>query len=257
MDKQKIALSFSNAATRYDQHAQFQRDVCDQLLSVFTKQFPKQDALSVLDIGCGTGYGVKQLNQQFDASIYAVDLAAKMVEFAKTNAPFAQYHCADAENLPFQTQQFDLVISSLALQWLSDINQAVSEIKRILTQDGQAWIATLAENTLFELKQSWQSVDDQTHVNQFHNIDMWQQACEQLDLNLDVIEQTQVLHYKSVLGLAKDLKGIGAHNVNQQKNTGLTGKQRFKDMQKHYEQFRDAEGLPATYQIIYIKISKK
>jgi len=255
MDKKRIAQSFSNAANTYDQHAQLQRDVCDQLLT----QFDIQNVESILDIGCGTGFGVKQLHAKYHAqnnvTINAVDLAPKMVEYAKQQAPFATYQCADAENLPFAENQFDLIISSLALQWLEDIDQALSEISRCLKKGGQAWVATLGEQTLFELKQSWQSVDGNTHVNAFHNIQMWQKSAVNQGLNIEVIEEQRILQYKTVIDLAKDLKGIGAHNVNQEKNTGLTGKSKFRDMQKSYEMLRENQTLPATYQVIYIKIS--
>lgn len=255
MDKKRIALSFSNAANTYDQHAQLQRDVCDQLLN----QFDLKEPQSILDIGCGTGFGVKQLNAKFktqkNVDIHAIDLAPKMVEYAKQHAPFAKYQCADAENLPFVDNQFDLIISSLALQWLEDIDQVLSEISRCLKKEGQAFIATLGEKTLFELKQAWQSVDKNTHVNVFHNIQMWRKSALNLGLKLEIKEEQRVLQYKTVIDLAKDLKGIGAHNVNQKKNTGLTGKSKFKDMQKSYELFRKNNTLPATYQVIYLRIT--
>ena len=251
MDKKRIAQSFSNAANTYDQHAQLQRDVCNQLLNQFEIQNPK----SILDIGCGTGFGIKQLNTKFKAELHGIDLASKMISYANEHAPFAKYQCADAENLPFVENQFDLIISSLALQWLENVDQALSQIARCLKKGGQAWVATLGEQTLFELKQSWQSVDENTHVNAFHNVEMWQKSALNQGLKLEVVEEKRILQYKTVIDLAKDLKGIGAHNVNQKKNTGLTGKSKFKDMQKSYELFRANKTLPATYQIIYLKIT--
>jgi len=201
MDKKRIANSFSNAAKTYDQHAQLQRDVCDQLLN----QFKAFNVNQILDIGCGTGYGVKCLNQQFNSDIYAIDLAPKMIEFAQQAVPFANYQCADAESLPFENSQFDLIISSLALQWLENIENVMSEISRCLSENGQAWIATLGEKTLFELKQAWKEVDDQVHVNNFHNIHMWQEGVDKLGLKLEVVEKEVILEYSNVLELARDL----------------------------------------------------
>jgi malonyl-CoA O-methyltransferase len=59
------------------------------------------------------------------------------------------------------------------------------------------------------------------------------------------------LTYDTALALMKDLKVLGARNVNSGRRLGLTGKQAFKQVSQHYEQFRQEGLLPASYEVIY------
>jgi malonyl-CoA O-methyltransferase len=50
----------------------------------------------------------------------------------------------------------------------------------------------------------------------------------------------------------RDLKVLGAHNINPGRNPGLTGRRALKTMMEAYERFRQQDGLlPATYEVIY------
>jgi len=66
----------------------------------------------------------------------------------------------------------------------------------------------------------------------------------------------QVLHYPDVRSLTHELKALGAHNLNPGRPGGLTGRARILGLMQAYEQFRQAEGLPATYQVVYAILEK-
>lgn len=76
IDKQAIAQAFSKAACTYDQHAAFQRDVGQRLMDKLPQDLT---GLSVLDLGCGTGYFTAQLAQR-GAKVTAFDLSDSMLE---------------------------------------------------------------------------------------------------------------------------------------------------------------------------------
>jgi malonyl-CoA O-methyltransferase len=58
--------------------------------------------------------------------------------------------------------------------------------------------------------------------------------------------------------LMRDLKTLGAHNVNQGRRRGLTGKHALKTMIEAYEDFRDEQDLlPASYDVIYGVMRKR
>ena len=63
--------------------------------------------------------------------------------------------------------------------------------------------------------------------------------------------QAEVLHYPDVRSLTHELKALGAHNLNPGRPGGLTGRARMLALLKAYEQFRQPQGLPATYQVVY------
>ena len=190
------------------------------------------------------------------SNVIAMDLAMPMLHQAQQQSSVWQYLQADAEYLPLKTASVDVIFSSLALQWLPEPTHVLAEIKRVLKQSGHAYIATLADGSLTELKQAWHQVDQYQHVNQFHTVKQWQQAADQMGMKIQTQLVTEQLHYASVLELARDLKGIGAHNLNGQRAKGLTGKGQFQKMAAAYENFRDTQSnLPATYQVIYLRCS--
>jgi malonyl-CoA O-methyltransferase len=59
------------------------------------------------------------------------------------------------------------------------------------------------------------------------------------------------LNYKNARDLMRELKMLGAHNVNKGRRLTLTGKNRLQNMLGHYEKWRVNGRLPATYEVIY------
>jgi malonyl-CoA O-methyltransferase len=57
--------------------------------------------------------------------------------------------------------------------------------------------------------------------------------------------------YPDVRGLMRELKMLGAHNINAQRARGLTGKDALARMTAAYELQRRDTGLPATWQVVY------
>lgn len=150
VDKQAIAQAFGQAARGYDQHAEFQRQVADRLLAKLPSQL---NGLRVLDLGCGTGYCSDVLKQR-GASVVCADISVDMLCAARERCgdEGMSYFVADAERLPFSNDEFDLVVSSLALQWCRDLSLALSEIKRTTKPGGKVMFSTLLDGSLHELK---------------------------------------------------------------------------------------------------------
>ena len=255
LNKQSIAKSFSKAANSYDNAAQFQRDVGDRLLTYL----PKACGSVVVDLGCGTGFFQRQLQEKYDRPIIGVDIAEGMLSFAKHHS-FAgnnYWLAADAECLPFANSSVDLIYSSMAVQWCQQLPLLFSEIKRILKPGGQFVFSTLVEGSLAELKLAWQSVDGYVHVNRFMSATHWQQTIDAVDLSLNSLDvRSHRLSYQKLAQLTGELKAIGAHNMNDGRPKGLMGRKTYQQLHAGYEVFRDDDGkLPATYQVMYGAIS--
>ena len=168
IDKKAIAHSFGDAAPRYDSVAHFQRFVGEELLS----RLPENKFVSILDLGTGTGYFLKSLQDlSKESEVVAADLSEGMLHFVQETYISGEDKldvslvACDAENLPFIPQSFDLVFSSLAVQWCYDLPKLFVEVSRILKPKGVFAYSTLLEGSLRELKQSWQKVDQAQHVN--------------------------------------------------------------------------------------------
>ncbi|MEZ9302310.1 malonyl-[acyl-carrier protein] O-methyltransferase BioC [Vibrio breoganii] len=253
-EKQAIASAFGRAASNYDQHAQFQRDVVEKLLerlpaSLIGKQ--------ILDVGCGTGYLTEKLLQR-GAEVVALDLSDKMLDQARLRCgKQVTYYLGDAEALPFADDSFDYVVSSLALQWCEDLSVPIRESKRVCKVGGHVLFSTLVEGSLYELKQAWSYVDQYQHVKQFVSekaikIALAQSKCD--GSQVDLAKMTYWYH--SAFELMKDLKGIGATQIGG-RSQGLTKKSSLVKLEQVYQQlFQTNLKLPATYQVCLGLIKK-
>ncbi len=252
LDKMRVAQSFSKAAATYDTVAQLQRDVGEHL---FLEYVPEKDEASMLvDLGCGTGCFTEKLQSRFpNADVVGLDIAQGMLNFAREHKPsLSHWLCADAENLPLADNSVDMMFSSLAIQWCEDNARLFAEIRRVLKPGGKFYVSTLGPETLHELRLAWQAVDSEVHVNRFYSSATMQQNIGDSGLKLLTWQrQERVLFYPLLKNLTHELKALGAHNVNQGKPSGLTGRQRIQDFRKAYEAFRREEGLPATYEVYY------
>jgi ubiquinone/menaquinone biosynthesis C-methylase UbiE len=66
-----------------------------------------------LDLGTGTGAGARAIRQRFaDADVVGADLSAEMLAEARKLAPELTFVQADASDLPFDDESFDLVAHS-------------------------------------------------------------------------------------------------------------------------------------------------
>lgn len=256
LDKKKVAQSFSRAAATYDSVAQLQRDIGAQLFAQLPADLPAQS--SVLDLGSGTGFFTRQLTVQYrESQIIGLDIAEGMLHYAAAQQGEVSWLCADAELLPFADNSVDLIFSSLAIQWCNNLPQLMAELARVLKPGGQLNIATLGPRTLHELKSAWQQVDNYVHVNRFQSSQSLITAVHAAQLVVENVQQeNRTLYYDRLSDLTRELKALGAHNINTGKQEGLTGRARLLAFKNAYELFRIPQGLPATYDVIYLTAHK-
>jgi len=253
--KAKIKQSFSAASLTYDNVAGLQRKVGSRLLERIGKL---EQNSTMLDLGCGTGFLCEELikHDQLNAYVLALDLAYSMLKQAMTklNANKSiSYICADAENLPLQTQSVDLVISNLALQWCADLPGLFAEIRRVLKPGGQFCFTTFGMNTLYELKRAWQTVDDYQHVNNFYSQDSVAECINRTGFEcIEITANTDVVWYKSVWDLMAELKQLGAQTVLHARKNSLTGKSGMQRMVDAYQKFGQGGIIPATFETITV-----
>jgi SAM-dependent methyltransferase len=91
----------------------------------------------VLDVGCGTGQSL-QLYADRASNYVGLDLSAAMIAVAHARFPDRSWIIADATQLPFADQSFDLVAFSSVLHHMPDYLDALREALRVLRPGG--WV---------------------------------------------------------------------------------------------------------------------
>lgn len=256
-DKDKARLSFDRAAHRYDQSAKLQQMVARFLVDLVVTQKPQ--AQTILDLGCGTGQVTESMCQHYPgAEVIGLDFSQRMLHETQQRLSGRGYDaalvCADAERIPFADNYFDLMVSSLMLQWSNHLQHTLQRYHRALRADGRLFFSTFTEGTLVEVKSSWQHVDQTPHTSQFLSIEALKSTVEAAGFSrVNVISDTIIMTYSSVREMIMEIKQIGASNAHKQRERGLTGKQRFQAFEQAFEAFRQKDGqYPCTWQLAYV-----
>src|SRR3989344_1875896 len=127
----------------------FQKIWHGQKLNQVIKLLPK-NSKKILDVGCSSGVLTAQIAKILPKSkIVGLDSYGKAIIFARSKYPKITFIVADAHNLPYKNNSFDLVICTETLEHLVDPKKALSEIKRILKKNGKAIISMDSGNFLF------------------------------------------------------------------------------------------------------------
>jgi ubiquinone/menaquinone biosynthesis C-methylase UbiE len=120
---------------RYDSPYPLRRHLHRTQLNLILNLVPSESK-KVLDAGCGEGILAVLLAKK-GILVTACDISIPNLEQAKKRAADKgvldkiNFLEADVENLPFQDNEFDLVISSHVLEHLPNFEKGLSEIKRV------------------------------------------------------------------------------------------------------------------------------
>jgi ubiquinone/menaquinone biosynthesis C-methylase UbiE len=114
-----LKINFLNAIRK----AEF--DLVFKQLNLNTKD------LSVLELGCGTGYQLTLLDKIFKKTI-GIDIYNKDFEPIRSK----QIILYDGISMPFDNNIFDVIFSSNTIEHISNIDSYDKEIKRVLTDNG-------------------------------------------------------------------------------------------------------------------------
>ncbi len=94
----------------------------------------------VLDLGCGAGGTVAELRSR-GVDAVGIDFSPLMIEAAIQGHQLHNYvSCAEAADLPFETNSFEVVIADVVLQHLAfqaRLGDAFRDVNRVLRPDGQ------------------------------------------------------------------------------------------------------------------------
>lgn len=106
--------------------------------------------LRLLDVGCGTGALLRAaLSVEPAIRGFGIDVSPGMLARAHEGlAGRAGLALADAHDLPFGPDRFDLVVSSSAFHYWSDPARALSEIGRVLAPGGRLAVTDWCDDFL-------------------------------------------------------------------------------------------------------------
>lgn len=96
-----------------------------------------------LDVACGTGILARTVAEHAGphGAVVGIDPSAGMLTVARRKAPAIEWREGRAEELPFEANSFDVVVSQFGLMFFADRRRAIQEMMRVLRPRGQLTVA--------------------------------------------------------------------------------------------------------------------
>ena len=124
---------------------------------------------NVLDLACGQGFFSREFTKT-GAHVVGSDIAPELIKEAEKGAHKMNFYVAPASNLLFaKNNQFDTVVSVLAVQNIEDILLTCTEVNRVLIPGGR-FVVVLNHPAFRVLKRSSWGFDEKNNT-QYRRVD--------------------------------------------------------------------------------------
>ncbi len=146
-DPDEVAAMFDGVAKRYD--------LVNDLLSLgrtkawrraATKIIAPAPGMQILDVAAGPGSSSEPLHKA-GATVFATDFSEGMLAVGRKSRPYLNFSKADALNLPFEANRFDVVTISYGLRNTSDYPKALAEALRVTKPGGRMVVVEFSHPT--------------------------------------------------------------------------------------------------------------
>lgn len=122
----------------------------------------------ILELGCGNGELWKYCNNQTlrNREVFLTDKSEGMVEEVRGELG-REFNCitADATQIPFKDNYFDLVIANHVLFYLDDLGKGLGEVTRVLNCNGSFYCTTYGNKHMKEISRLCEEFDDRIFLS--------------------------------------------------------------------------------------------
>ena len=207
--KKSTESKFSKAAASYNTHANVQKHAASDLFALIKPGINKNKLC--VDLGAGPLVNTHTLQSMF-ASVIAMDLSINMLQSSDLTAPKI---CADMDNLPLQANSVDVIYSNFAVQWSANFSALMQSLYNILKPGGRAYISTVVEGSLNEIKTAFAALDSNSHINTFNSELFINQSVQKAGFTINSAKKRIYTdEYTTPLKAIASIKAIGATTQN-------------------------------------------
>lgn len=100
---------------------------------ILRKYYPSRPHLSILDVGCGTGALLQELNQY--GTVTGIDFSQKAVDFCKARGN-TNVSVGSALSIPHPDNAFDVVLALDVIEHIENDRGAIAELYRVVKPGG-------------------------------------------------------------------------------------------------------------------------
>lgn len=160
--------------------------------------------MKVLELGCGTGEMWKNQLCLITkcAELVLTDFSKGMIRTAHNNIgdfPNVSYQVADIQEIPFETDHFDIIIANMMLYHVPDLEKGLFEVARVLKENGKFYCATYGENGIVQfISKLLKPYGIEDRVNKNFTLQNGKQILEKYFSSVDMLEYIDSLEVTNI-----------------------------------------------------------
>jgi SAM-dependent methyltransferase len=216
-------VTFETSRAAYDAFMGRYADRLAPLLIAFADVQPDE---TVLDVGCGPGSLTEALAAHVGAAehVAAIDPSKQFAAASAQRVPAADVRVGTAESLPWPADTFDAALAQLVVNFMSDADAGVAEMRRVVRSGGMVASCT------------WDYSGGMTMLRTF-----WDAARA---LDSDAPDQSRTLRFQD----SDDMRELWVHaGLGDVEDEGLVVEVSYRDFDDYWEPFTGGVGPAGAY----------
>jgi len=139
-------------ANTYDKYYQssFGKKVDEIEKDIINSLIKKIPTTEILELGCGTGHWTDYFSKK-GFEITAIDSSKTMLDIAKSKDINAKFMIANAQNIPFEDESFQIISSFTMLEFVNNQDAVIKEVYRVLKKGAWFILGILNEKSILGL----------------------------------------------------------------------------------------------------------
>ncbi len=232
----------------------------------------KDENILIADIGCGTGFVFEIILKELklkNIKLVGIDPAIGMLKVAKKKIKSKNINFIEGsfENIPLKNKSVDKIISTLALHWVTSLDEALKEMKRVMKKNGCINILMIEKNdgrkfkrTIYKIMKKYLSIKQIISaaklLNRITNKDLNKKFSKYFDLKKDYNLKI-ILKKKKIYGSCEEhikwWKARSLQIISEVKNKKLF----INDLKKELKKSNTSKGIPFDLKLLEINLNKK
>ena len=181
------------------------------------------EGMRILELGCGTADMWKNNTSLINkcSELVLTDLSDGMINTSRKNIGNGHnvtYGIVDIQDIPFEEKSFDAVIANMMLYHVPDLKKGLSEVKRVLKEDGRFYCATYGEHGIVPyIAELLKPYGAKESINKNFTLQNGKQILSQYFSSIEMLEYVdglEVTNIEDMLDYISSLSGMsGLSNI--------------------------------------------
>ena len=232
----------------------------------------KDENILITDIGCGTGFVFEIISKKLKFNhikLIGIDPAIGMLKIAKKKINFKNINFIEGsfENIPLRNKSVDKIVSTLALHWVTSIDKALKELKRVMKKNGTINILMIEKNDgkefkriIYKIMKKYLSIKQIINAAKLLNRITKKELNKKFSKYFDLKKEYNLeikLKKKKIYGSCKEhIKWWKARSL--QIISEINDKKLFiKDLKEELNKLKTTKGIPFNLRLLEINLNKK